>query len=88
MNTPDIVLHVLSAVVLMGVICRLFDLRTCDPQQSSRLIWNLWATAHVFVALGMVARLFRISPADVYLVTVGLALMFGIRWSRRAEDKR
>lgn len=84
MNTPEIILHVLSAVVLMGVICRLFDLRTCE---TGRLMWHAWMLAHVLVALGMVARLFRMSPADVYLVTSGLALMFGIRWTRRAGDK-
>lgn len=88
MTTPDIVLHILSAVVLMGVICRLFDLKASEPQISSRLTWNLWTLAHVLIAVGMVARLFRISPADAQLVTAGLALMFGIRWSRRSGDRK
>lgn len=79
--TAALFLHLLAAVALMGVLSRLFDAR-CDTGSS-----RLWSLAHVLIALGLLARLFRMEPEAAFFVTSGLALMYGARWARRSTDR-
>lgn len=86
MTFVEIFVHVLSALVLAGVACRLLDLNRTRKGDSS-LSWHAWVVAHVLIGLAMVARLFRMEDEAVLLVTVGLALYFGVRWQRRSGER-
>ncbi len=87
MNALDTAMHVMAAIVLAGICCRLFDLQQGRPGWASQVTWHAWVTAHVLIGAGMVARLFGMEEHAALLVTAGLALYFGVRWSRRAGDR-
>lgn len=87
MTGPQIALHVGAAIVLMGVVSRLFELRACPACVHSRVARHAWAAAYVLIALGMLARLFHMEPLPPYFITAGLVLIFGFPWKRRSTDK-
>lgn len=87
MTGPQIALHIGAAIVLMGIVTRLFELRACHACLHSRMARHVRATAYVLIALGMLARLFRMEPLPAYFITAGLVLVMGIPWRRRSEDR-
>lgn len=87
MTSAQVTLHVLAAVVLAGICCRLLDLPRARTGWQPQAAWHAWVLAHVLIGMGMVARLFRMETDASWLVTSGLAIYFGVRWARRAGDR-
>lgn len=85
--TAWLLLHVLSAIVLAGVCCRLLALPLSEPSLRCRLRWHVWVMAHVLIGGGMCARLLQLPQWAALLTTAGLALYFGARWHRRSDDR-
>ena len=81
-----LLLHVMSAIVLAGVCCRLAMTPRSQPSLQCRARWWAWSWAHVLIGLGMCARLLQLHEWAALLTTAGLALYFGVRWHRRSDD--
>lgn len=84
----------LALMVFVGIVCRLANVQKCHRHDSSRSIaaWHLWVTPNVAVGLGAieiaVAPLVGDEPPriGVTLMLVGMALLMGLRWRRRASE--
>lgn len=87
MTLFGVVLHVAAAVALAGVVCRLAAMERAGDSVRCRVQWHGWVTAHVLVACGLTARLFQMESTAALLVTLGLAVMYGARWHRRAGER-
>lgn len=87
MTAYGVLLHVAAAIALAGVVSRLAVMERTGDSVRCRMQWHGWTVAHVLIACGLVARLFRMEGLAALLVTLGLAVYFGVRWSRRAGEQ-
>lgn len=88
MSALSLAIHVLSAVVLAGVVWRLGEIgppprwsRWCD-----RVRWHAVVLADLLLGCGMLARLFGLAEGGVLLALAGLALLFWLGWTQRARS--
>lgn len=88
MSLLSVVTHICAAVALFGIVSRVAHMREQGVSWRCRAVSASWQTAHVLLAVGLLAELFGLRGAGGLLVTAGLALYFGVRWARRGGEQR
>lgn len=89
MTALQLGIHVLSAVVLAGVVWRLGEMAP-PPRWSrvrDRVVWLSAVTADLLLGCGMLASLFGRAELGWLLAVAGLALLFWLGWTQRARTQ-
>ena len=82
-----IAIHILSAIALTGVVCRLRDINPHAQTIKTKIQHQFWVLANVLIGLGLLTQLFGLQKESTGLLVGGLALYHGISWHRRSTDK-
>ena len=88
MNALGVAQVALGIVVFVGVVARLATMQCAGTSLGCRASFNVWATAHVLVALGAVCLAMDLNGHALGLTFTGLALYFGLRLRNRRDTDR